>query len=280
MALEVTVLSAESLRLPPPSYYSLIPRRLRPYVTVSSAASACSTDVAAAASGEHSWNDTLVVPVGAEFLESRGGGGVHVAVYSEPACRLVGGATPLGWCRIPPPTCSTASARRARSAGSATPSAARAPAARPRRRAPRRPRPRRPRPAASAAACPVDAAGAARVVPRGDGHPGVGDIRRRGGDAGVGGVGRRGGGVAVIDRDAARQRERLPVEKRWKNSSPGRTYFYLFFVLIETLTNPVMGWSNVSSARRVVLRVYVYTYVHARKLPLAAIRMYIQPTYV
>ncbi|BAH93309.1 Os06g0128800, partial [Oryza sativa Japonica Group] len=151
---------------------------------------------------------------------------------------------------------------------------------RPRRRAPRRPRPRRPRPAASAAACPVDAAGAARVVPRGDGHPGVGDIRRRGGDAGVGGVGRRGGGVAVIDRDAARQRERLPVEKRWKNSSPGRTYFYLFFVLIETLTNPVMGWSNVSSARRVVLRVYVYTYVHARKLPLAAIRMYIQPTYV
>ncbi|EAY99500.1 uncharacterized protein [Oryza sativa Japonica Group] len=101
VALEVTVLSAESLRLPPPSYYSLIPRRLRPYVTVSSAASACSTDVAAAASGEHSWNDTLVVPVGAEFLESRGGGGVHVAVYSEPACRLVGGATPLGWCRIP-----------------------------------------------------------------------------------------------------------------------------------------------------------------------------------
>uniref|UniRef100_A0A0E0L798 C2 domain-containing protein n=1 Tax=Oryza punctata TaxID=4537 RepID=A0A0E0L798_ORYPU len=105
LALEVTVLSAESLRLPPPSYYSLIPRRLRPYVTVSSAASACSTDVAEGASGEHSWNDTLVVPVGAEFLESRGGGGgggdVHVAVYSEPACRLVGGATPLGWCRIP-----------------------------------------------------------------------------------------------------------------------------------------------------------------------------------
>lgn len=130
------------------------------------------------------------------------------------------------------------------------------------------------------AAAAVRDAGAARVVPRGDGHPGVGDIRRRGGDAGVGGVGRRGGGVAVIDRDAARQRERLPVEKRWKNSSPGRTYFYLFFVLIETLTNPVMGWSNVSSARRVVLRVYVYTYVHARKLPLAAIRMYIQPTYV
>ncbi|KAF0902376.1 hypothetical protein E2562_016219 [Oryza meyeriana var. granulata] len=101
VALEVTVLSAESLRLPP-SYYSLIPRRLRPYVTVSSAASACSTAVAEGATGggEHSWNDTLFVPVGAEFLESRGGD-VHVAVYSEPACRLVGGATPLGWCRIP-----------------------------------------------------------------------------------------------------------------------------------------------------------------------------------
>ncbi|XP_040381421.1 uncharacterized protein LOC107304320 [Oryza brachyantha] len=106
IALEVTVLSAESLRLPPSYYYSLIPRRLRPYVTVSSVASAvaCSTAVSEGASGggggEHSWNDTLVVPVGAEFLESRGGD-VHVAVFSEPACRLVGGATPLGWCRIP-----------------------------------------------------------------------------------------------------------------------------------------------------------------------------------
>ncbi|KAG8094042.1 hypothetical protein GUJ93_ZPchr0012g21256 [Zizania palustris] len=98
--LEVTVLSAESLRLPP-SYCSLIPRRLRPYVTVSSAESACSTAVAAegaSGGGEHTWNDTLVVPVGAEFMESRGD--VHVAVFSEASCRLVG-ATPLGWCRIP-----------------------------------------------------------------------------------------------------------------------------------------------------------------------------------
>jgi len=100
VALEVTVLSADSLRLPPS--YSPLPRRLRPYVTVSSdaPASACSTAVAAggAPSGEHSWGDTLVVPVGAEFLEGRAD--VRVAVLSEATCRLVG-ATPLGWCGIP-----------------------------------------------------------------------------------------------------------------------------------------------------------------------------------
>ncbi|OEL34996.1 hypothetical protein BAE44_0003980 [Dichanthelium oligosanthes] len=100
VALEVTVLSADSLRLPPS--YSPLPRRLRPYVTVSSgaAASACSTAVASggAPSGEHSWGDTLVVPVGAEFLEGRAD--VHVSVLSEATCRLVG-ATALGWCGIP-----------------------------------------------------------------------------------------------------------------------------------------------------------------------------------
>lgn len=98
VALEVTVLSADSLRLPPS--YSPLPRRLRPYVTVSSDApeSACSTAVAAGGGGEHAWGDTLVVPVGAEFLEGRAD--VHVAVLSEATCRLVG-ATPLGWCGIP-----------------------------------------------------------------------------------------------------------------------------------------------------------------------------------
>ncbi|CAL5044911.1 unnamed protein product [Urochloa decumbens] len=102
VALEVTVLSADSLRLPPS--YSPLPRRLRPYVTVSSGAAAssvCSTAVAAgngAPGGEHSWGDTLVVPVGSEFLEGRAD--VHVAVLSESTCRLVG-ATPLGWCAIP-----------------------------------------------------------------------------------------------------------------------------------------------------------------------------------
>jgi hypothetical protein len=99
VALEVTVLSADSLRLPPS--YSPLPRRLRPYVTVSSDTpeSACSTAVAAGGGGgEHAWGDTLVVPVGAEFLEGRAD--VHVAVLSEATCRLVG-ATPLGWCGIP-----------------------------------------------------------------------------------------------------------------------------------------------------------------------------------
>lgn len=100
--LEVTVLSADSLRLPPS--YSPLPRRLRPYVTVASSdapvGSACSTAVAVGSGGggEHAWGDTLVVPVGAGFLEGRAH--VHVSVLSEPACRLVG-ATPLGWCRIP-----------------------------------------------------------------------------------------------------------------------------------------------------------------------------------
>ncbi|KAJ1297481.1 hypothetical protein BS78_01G379700 [Paspalum vaginatum] len=108
VALEVTVLSADSLRLPPS--YSPLPRRLRPYVTVSSppppsdapaAASACcssSTSVATPGAGHAAWGDTLAIPVGAAFLEGRAD--VRVAVLSEPACRLVG-ATPLGWCGIP-----------------------------------------------------------------------------------------------------------------------------------------------------------------------------------
>jgi hypothetical protein len=106
LALEVTVLSAESLRLPPS--YSPLPRRLRPYVAVSSSAdcSSSSTDVASSSSGagEHSWEGDarLVVPVGAGFLEGRDD--VRVAVFSESGCarRLVaGGDTPLGWCRVP-----------------------------------------------------------------------------------------------------------------------------------------------------------------------------------
>ncbi|CAL4899268.1 unnamed protein product [Urochloa decumbens] len=99
VALEVTVLSADSLRLPPS--YSPLPRRLRPYVTVSSSdapGGSASFSTAVAAGGEHAWGDTLVVPVGAGFLEGRAH--VHVSVLSEPACRLVG-ATPLGWCGIP-----------------------------------------------------------------------------------------------------------------------------------------------------------------------------------
>ncbi|GJN01063.1 hypothetical protein PR202_ga18298 [Eleusine coracana subsp. coracana] len=111
-ALEVTVLSAESLRLPPS--YSPLPRRLRPYVTVSSDTSSASdsdcysTTVASSSSGaggggEHSWagsggGGTVVVPVGRDFLAGRAD--VHVSVMSEPACRIVG-ATPLGWCAVP-----------------------------------------------------------------------------------------------------------------------------------------------------------------------------------
>ncbi|KAF7093146.1 hypothetical protein CFC21_095575 [Triticum aestivum] len=108
VALEVTVLSAESLRLPPT--YSPLPRRLRPYVAVSSSSSSssagCSTGVAPASSGagEHSWEDVgedarLVVPVGAGFLEGRDD--VRVAVLSESGCARLVGDTPLGWCRVP-----------------------------------------------------------------------------------------------------------------------------------------------------------------------------------
>jgi hypothetical protein len=85
-ALEVTVLLAESLRLPPS--YSPLPRRLRPYVTVSSDAPGRCYSTAA----------VVVVPVGTEFLAGRAD--VHVSVLSEPSCRLVG-ATTLGWCAIP-----------------------------------------------------------------------------------------------------------------------------------------------------------------------------------
>ncbi|EAZ35689.1 hypothetical protein OsJ_19977 [Oryza sativa Japonica Group] len=114
VALEVTVLSAESLRLPPPSYYSLIPRRLRPYVTVSSA--------------------------GVGVQHGRGGGGERRALVERHARRPRGrgvpreprrpaactwrctrsrragsSAAPRRWggAGSPPPTCSTASARRA-----------------------------------------------------------------------------------------------------------------------------------------------------------------------
>lgn len=104
LALEVTVLSAESLRLPPS--YSPLPRRLRPYVAVSTSADCSSTDVASSSSGggQHSWDGDarLVVPVGAGFLEGRDD--VRVALFSESGCarRLVaGGDTPLGWCRVP-----------------------------------------------------------------------------------------------------------------------------------------------------------------------------------
>jgi hypothetical protein len=104
LALEVTVLSAESLRLPPS--YSPLPRRLRPYVAVSTSADCSSTDVASCSSsaGQHSWDGDarLVVPVGAGFLEGRDD--VRVALFSESGCarRLVaGGDTPLGWCRVP-----------------------------------------------------------------------------------------------------------------------------------------------------------------------------------
>jgi hypothetical protein len=121
-ALEVTVLSAESLRLPPS--YSPLPRRLRPYVTVSSDASdrCYSTAVASSSgtSGEHSWGgDTVVVvPVGAEFLAGRAD--VHVSVLSEPSCRLVG-ATTLGWCAIPG-SATRCAARGARGASKKPPS--------------------------------------------------------------------------------------------------------------------------------------------------------------
>lgn len=104
LALEVTVLSAESLRLPPS--YSPLPRRLRPYVAVSTSADCSSTDVASSSSagGQHSWDGDarLVVPVGVGFLEGRDD--VRVALFSESGCarRLVaGGDTPLGWCRVP-----------------------------------------------------------------------------------------------------------------------------------------------------------------------------------
>lgn len=107
VALEVTVLSAESLRLPPS--YSPLPRKLRPYVSVSSSSSSSSTGVASSSGREHSWDEgessVVVVPVGAGFLEGRED--VRVAVLSAsggpcPLHLLLGlGDTQLGWCRVP-----------------------------------------------------------------------------------------------------------------------------------------------------------------------------------
>ncbi|KAI4977496.1 hypothetical protein ZWY2020_059633 [Hordeum vulgare] len=181
VALEVTVLSAESLRLPPT--YSPLPRRLRPYVAVSSSSSSssagCSTGVARASSGagEHSWEDAgedarLVVPVGAGFLEGRDD--VCVAVLSESGCARLVGDTPLGWCRVPaadvldglrPP-------RALRRLSYTLLPAPRRP--RTRRRPPRRARPRR-RPCRPPGPGP---ARAARLVPRRHGHPGLRRICR------------------------------------------------------------------------------------------------------
>ncbi|XP_073102777.1 uncharacterized protein [Elaeis guineensis] len=116
LTLEVTVLSADSLKNP--SSF-LLPRRLRPFVTLSTTSSAhhhqplYRTRVDEVGDRNPTWHDTIRVPVGASFLRVAGTGGgrledeeeeednaaVHVTVLSK--C-LVGGPTRLGFCRIRP----------------------------------------------------------------------------------------------------------------------------------------------------------------------------------
>ncbi|TVT98838.1 hypothetical protein EJB05_55829, partial [Eragrostis curvula] len=120
-------------------------------------------------------NYTVVVPVDVEFLEGRAD--VHVAVLSEPACRLVGGATSLGWCGIP--AADVLDGLRAPRALRRLSYSLRCPwrggggggaGARPRRR-PRRSAAARRGAAGRRAPCiRGGGAGAARVVPRGHGH--------------------------------------------------------------------------------------------------------------
>lgn len=107
IALEVTVLSAESLRN---RSSPLLPgRRLRPYVILSSSAAANREQLAPIyrtrvdEGGAHhpTWRDTLRVPMDPSFLRGRGkegGAAVHVSVLSKRPFR---GPSRLGWCEIP-----------------------------------------------------------------------------------------------------------------------------------------------------------------------------------
>ncbi|EHA8588679.1 putative BON1-associated protein 2 [Cocos nucifera] len=115
LTLEVTVLSADSLKKP--SSF-LFPRSLRPFVTLSATTSdhhhnqpLYRTRVDEGGDRNPTWHDTIRVPVGPSFLGVAGAGGgrredeeednaaVHVTVLSK--C-LVGGPTRLGFCRIRP----------------------------------------------------------------------------------------------------------------------------------------------------------------------------------
>ncbi|KAJ8498139.1 hypothetical protein OPV22_008691 [Ensete ventricosum] len=112
LALEVTVLSAESLRN---RSSPLLPgRRLRPYVILSFPAAACNrgqlapiyrTRVDEGGAHHPTWHDTLRAPMDASFLRGgeqgrgkAGGAAVHVSVLSK---RPLRGPARLGWCEIP-----------------------------------------------------------------------------------------------------------------------------------------------------------------------------------
>ncbi|XP_072970411.1 uncharacterized protein [Typha angustifolia] len=99
LSLEVSVLSAESLKKPSPL---LLCSRLRPYVTLSSSATssddaALRTRVDEVGADSPKWGDTLVVPVGPSFLRTGSDDSVYVSVLSR---RRFAGPASLGWCRI------------------------------------------------------------------------------------------------------------------------------------------------------------------------------------
>lgn len=103
LALEITVLSAESLKKPSSLVlWSQAP--LRPYVAFSSSASTAEhrTRVDNTGEGNPTWHDTVRVPVDPAFLhgkEESDAAAVYVSVLSK---RALGGPARLGWCRISP----------------------------------------------------------------------------------------------------------------------------------------------------------------------------------
>lgn len=102
LALEVTVLSADSLK--PPSL--IFPFRLRPYVTVSnpfaSMREVC-TDIDETGTHNPTFNQTFRVPIGRSFFKLPSSKddsereAVHVSILSK---RPLLGPAEIGWCRI------------------------------------------------------------------------------------------------------------------------------------------------------------------------------------
>ncbi|KAJ0964139.1 hypothetical protein J5N97_029261 [Dioscorea zingiberensis] len=100
LALEITVLSAESLKKPSSL---LMASRLRPYVMLSSSVTTAEHRTRVDETGERNptWCDTVRVPVDPTFLHGKedSDAAVHVSLMSK---RALAAPARLGWCRIEP----------------------------------------------------------------------------------------------------------------------------------------------------------------------------------
>ncbi|KAJ4776603.1 BON1-associated protein 2 [Rhynchospora pubera] len=103
LALELTVLSAESLKSPS----SILPFRLRPYVTVSSSLASLTelrTGIDESGTRNPTFNHTFHVPLSRSFFKpscnsknDSPSDGVHISILSK---RPLLGPAEIGWCRI------------------------------------------------------------------------------------------------------------------------------------------------------------------------------------